>query len=61
MTVQDPNATPGAQENDYFDIYKFENLLSRLEASKTRQSRDKSIEDRRGTWASGLANMMTNF
>tara|TARA_R100000781_G_C4014347_1_gene104800 strand:+ start:123 stop:305 length:183 start_codon:yes stop_codon:yes gene_type:complete len=50
-----------SQSDDYFDIYKFENLLNRLEASKTRQSRDKSIEDRRGTWATGLANMMSNF
>ena len=49
------------QSKEYFDIYKFENLLSRLEASKTRQARDKAVDDRRGTWASGLANMMTNF
>ena len=47
--------------DDYFDIYKFENLLSRLEASKGRQQRQKSLEGRRDTWAAGLANMMSNF
>jgi hypothetical protein len=49
--------TPGNQNtgDDYFDIYKFENLLSRLEASKGRQTRQKSLEGRRDTWAAGLA------
>jgi hypothetical protein len=39
----------------------FQQLLSRLEASKKRQTRQKSVEDRRGTFAQGLASMMSNF
>jgi len=49
------------QQDNYFDINKFQQLLSKLEESKTRQARDKAVDDRRGTWASGLANMMSNF
>jgi hypothetical protein len=49
------------QSDNYFDINKFQQLLEKLEASKTRQARDKAVDDRRGTWASGLANMMSNF
>ena len=47
--------------DDYFDIAKFEQLLSKLEGSKGRQQRQKSLEGRRDTWAAGLANMMNNF
>jgi len=56
-------STPTGQStsDDYFDITKFENLLNRLEASKGRQQRQKSLEGRRDTWAAGLANMMSNF
>ena len=56
-------STPVNQEtgDDYFDIAKFEDLLSRLEGSKGRQQRQKSLEGRRDTWAAGLANMMSNF
>ena len=39
----------------------FEALLERLEGSKKRQVRQKSVEDRRGTFAQGLAGMMSNF
>lgn len=46
---------------DYFDINKFEELLSRLESSKGRQQRQKSLEGRRDIFAGGLANMMSNF
>jgi hypothetical protein len=57
------NETPEGQNQDdnYFDISKFENSLSRLEASKGRQTRQKSLEGRRDTYAAGLANMMSNF
>lgn len=44
-----------------FDIGEFENLLGRLEASKTRQQRQKSVEGRRDIYAQGLASMMSNF
>jgi hypothetical protein len=47
--------------DDYFDISKFEQLLNRLEASKGRQQRQKSLEGRRDVFAQGLATMMSNF
>ena len=49
------------QNDDYFDIDKFQQLLGKLEASKGRQQRQKSLEGRKDTWAAGLANMMSNF
>jgi hypothetical protein len=56
-------STPTAQEtgDDYFDINKFEQLLNRLEASKGRQQRQKSLEGRRDIFATGLGSMMSNF
>ena len=48
-------------EGDYFNIIKFEELLNRLEASKGRQQRQKSLEGRRDIFAGGLASMMSNF
>jgi hypothetical protein len=48
-------------EDDYFDINKFEQLLQRLEGSKGRQQRQKSLEDRRDIFAKGLASVMSNF
>ena len=53
--------TGTAPSDDYFDIKKFEDLLGRLEASKGRQTRQKSLEGPRDTFAAGLANMMSNF
>jgi hypothetical protein len=47
--------------DDYFDINKFEQLLQRLEGSKGRQQRQKSLESRRDIYAQGLASMMSNF
>ena len=47
--------------DDYFDINKFEQLLARLEESKGRQQRQKSLEDRRNIFATGLGSMMSNF
>ena len=44
-----------------FDLNEFQGLLDRLEGSKKRQVRQKSVEDRRGTFAQGLAGMMSNF
>jgi len=51
----------GDKEEDSFNVTKFEELLNRLEGSKKRQQRQKSVEGRRDIWAGGLANMMTNF
>lgn len=57
------SSTPFGQStsDDYFDINKFEQLLNRLEASKGRQQRQKSLESRRDIYAQGLASMMSNF
>jgi hypothetical protein len=44
-----------------FDINRFEALLNRLEASKGRQQRQKSVEGRRDIFSQGLAGMMGNF
>ena len=57
------SSTPTGQgtADDYFDINKFEQLLNRLEGSKGRQQRQKSLESRRDIFAQGLAGMMGNF
>jgi len=57
------SSTPAGQSqaDDYFDINKFQQLLSRLEASKGRQQRQKSLEGRRDIFATGLGSMMSNF
>ena len=44
-----------------FDINEFADLLGRLEGSKMRQQRQKSVEGRRDIFAGGLAGMMSNF
>jgi hypothetical protein len=48
----------GAQS---FDINQFGDLLGRLESSKMRQQRQKSVEGRRDIFSQGLAGMMSNF
>jgi hypothetical protein len=59
MTSSVPTGQTGT--DDYFDITKFEELLNRLEGSKGRQQRQKSLESRRDIYAQGLASMMSNF
>ena len=44
-----------------FDINQFGELLGRLEGSKMRQQRQKSVEGRRDIFSQGLAGMMSNF
>jgi hypothetical protein len=44
-----------------FDQDQFDTLLGKLTASKIRQGRAAGIQDRAGTYAEGLANMMRNF
>ena len=44
-----------------FDINRFEQLLNRLESSKKRRQRQKSVEGRRDIFSQGLASMMGNF
>jgi hypothetical protein len=43
------------------DMDSFQGLLNRLERSKKRQVRQKSVEGRRDIYAKGLAGMMSNF
>lgn len=52
------NAAYGAPS---FDIGEFEDLLERLEGSKMRQQRQRSVEGRRDIMTQGLAGMMGNF
>jgi len=43
------------------DLSQFETLLGKLEGSKLRQQRQKSVEGRRDIFSQGLAQMMSNF
>ena len=51
---QDENSTG-------FNLNEFQELLNRLESSKGRQQRQKSVEGRRDIFQQGLASMMSNF
>ena len=52
----------GDTKDDYgSNLANFEALLTKLEGSKKRQQRQRSVEGRRDTWAQGLAGMMSNF
>ena len=51
----------GTTGEENFDINQFDQLLNRLEASKGRQQRQKSVEGRRDIFQQGLAGMMSNF
>jgi len=57
---RDASISGGDSASD-FDLDRFESLLSRLEASKGRQQRQKSVEGRRDIFSQGLAGMMSNF
>ena len=61
--VQAFNAAPAqrANQDDYFNVDRFNQLLGKLEASKGRQVRQKAVEGRRDTFAAGLSGMMGNF
>lgn len=59
MTSSVPTGQTDA--DDYFNIDRFQQLLDRLESSKGRQQRQKSLESRRDVFAQGLASMMSNF
>ena len=43
------------------DLTQFQQLLDRLEGSKKRQQRQKSVEGRRDIYSQGMASMMSNF
>lgn len=62
MTTSVPTGqTDDPTNTDYFNIQNFQDLLDKLEASKGRQQRQKSVEGRRDIFAQGLASMMSNF
>ena len=56
-----PNPTEYDQQDAAVNLTEFQQLLDRLEGSKKRQVRQKAVEDRRGTFAQGMAGMMSNF
>lgn len=51
----------GAKYEKGFDQEQFDTLLNKLTGSKIRQGRAAGIEQRKGTFAGGLAGMMSNF
>ena len=51
----------GSVKDAKVDLKTFQSLLNRLEASKKRQQRQKSVEGRRDIYAGGMASMMSNF
>ena len=62
--ADDPNNPGGSGTNDSdasVDLETFKKLLDKLEGSKKRQQRQKSVEGRRDVYAQGLASMMSNF
>ena len=62
MAAYDTGVDAGTPDTSQdFDINRFEQLLNRLEASKKRQQRQKSVEGRRDIFSQGLASMMGNF
>jgi hypothetical protein len=57
----DPGGSLLNQNNAKVDLIEFQQLLDRLEGSKKRQQRQKSVEGRRDIYSQGLASMMSNF
>ena len=51
----------GSVKDAKVDLKTFQSLLDRLESSKKRQQRQKSVEGRRDIYAGCLASMMSNF
>lgn len=54
-------ASSGTDNTTDFELGRFQDLLDRLESSKGRQQRQKSVEGRRDIFQQGLASMMSNF
>ncbi len=50
-----------AEYGPKFNMEEFAGLLGKLEGSKMKQQRQKSVEGRRDIYAGGLAGMMSNF
>ena len=61
MTTNNPGGSAGNANDATVNLTSFQQLLDRLEGSKKRQQRQKSVEGRRDIYAQGLASMMSNF
>lgn len=61
MAVNDAGGSKDNKNDASVDITTFQDLLNKLEGSKKRQQRQKSVEGRRDIYAQGLASMMSNF
>jgi len=57
----DGTGAGGDAEGAKLDINTFQQLLQKLEGSKKRQQRQRSVEGRRDIYAQGLASMLSNF
>ena len=51
----------GGADGAKLDLQTFQQLLQKLEGSKKRQQRQRSVEGRRDIYAQGLASMLSNF
>lgn len=61
MAGNNPGGSKDNKNDAAVDITTFQDLLDKLEGSKKRQQRQKSVEGRRDIYAQGLASMMSNF
>ena len=61
MAANNPGGSSNNSNDASLPIAEFQALLDKLEASKKRQQRQKSVEGRRDIYTQGLASMMSNF
>lgn len=64
QTVSQQEIGKGLDQSDYLsqeNIEKFQDLLNRLQRSKMQQAEQAGRESRKGTFAQGIASMMSNF
>ena len=61
MIVNNPGGSAANDLDAVVPLAEFQALLDRLEGSKKRQQRQKSVEGRRDIYSQGLASMMSNF
>lgn len=59
--TNNPGESGSNSQDAQVDLNTFQQLLDKLEGSKKRQQRQKSVEGRRDIYSQGLASMMSNF
>jgi hypothetical protein len=59
--TNNPGDSGNNSQDAAVDLTTFQQLLDKLEGSKKRQQRQKSVEGRRDIYSQGLASMMGNF